>query len=145
MVKGENTSWVRRHRRVLVRLAIGAGCVGLLVVAFGAAMWLRIDRFSVSLPGSAPGGRTYLLIGSDSRAGLDPDARFSSTREHPGKRANIVILVRIEGDRIRLMPVPRDLLVLRADGTFTRLALTLLKDEQAVVDTVCRSLRIGIN
>lgn len=123
---------------------VAAGTLGF---AFGAVLWSRVQRFPVSLPGSPPGGTTYLLIGSDSRAGLESPfpERFGDTSQHPGERADVVILMRVEEDEVRVMSVPRDLLVLVDDDVHTRLTLTLLNGPQSVVDSLCDSLGIGID
>ena len=51
---------------------------------------------------------TFLVIGSDSRADLP--AGLVNDRV-PGQRADVIMLVTLEGDRLRLLSIPRDLRV----------------------------------
>lgn len=139
--------WRRRLIVVLVialPVVIVAGAGG-----FGLVVWERIDRVHLMSPGSPPGGRTYLLIGSDSRAfarSRSDRARFGSASRVSGERADVMLLVRIvRGGRVRVLEVPRDLVVQFPDGTPVRMTLTLLRGPQTVVDTVCHSLGIGID
>jgi LCP family protein required for cell wall assembly len=132
-----------RHR-VLV---IGALVVALALVGVGGylvALSRRLDHLDVRLHASRPGGTTYLIIGSDSRAGVAEDQR-AAVGDVPGGRADIVLLLRVpdDGSRPVLLSVPRDLLVLGKDLGLHRLTLTWLDGPQATVDALCQSLSIG--
>ena len=141
----ETTSHERGRRTLAMRAGIAVLVIFLVAMVFGTVLWRRIDRFHVHLPGSSPGGTTYLIIGSDSREGIAPDEGLGDTSIHPGQRADIVLLVRVDHNGTRLISVPRDLLVLRDDQSLTRLALTLLDGPEAVVDALCRSIGVGVD
>jgi len=130
--------------------------IGVLVVAIavpaviGLLLWERIDRVSVRLPGSTPGGTTYLLVGSDSRAGLTSAAdraSFGDTTQAPGQHADLVLLLRVPdgGGTPRVMAVPRDLLVFATPFGLGRVGPTLNHGPQGLVDSVCRTLGIGVD
>jgi LCP family protein required for cell wall assembly len=138
-----------RHRW----LVIAAGVLTIVACLLGAYVLVlvgRIQHVAVVLPGSRPGGTTYLIVGSDSREDLDtPDGRrvFGTVR---GARADILLLLRVpdDGGPSTLMSVPRDLLVLNEPGRplgLQRLALTWLESPQRTVDALCRSLGVGVD
>lgn len=125
---------------------------GLAVVLLGVgalgALWVRMDREDMGLPGSADGGTTYLFVGSDRRVPL-PGAdrsKFGTPQDVPGARADVVVLVRVDdaGDAT-VLAVPRDLVVLREGRGPERLALTLENGGGAVADALCNSLGIGVD
>jgi len=144
----ERARWSRRRRVV-----VGVVAFVLVVVAtaggFGLVTWRHIDRVSVTFPGSPSGGTTYLLIGSDSRAfvsSASDRARFGSGPAERRERADVMLLVRtLSGGGLRVLGIPRDLLTQLPDGSPTRMTLTLLQGPQAVVDTLCDSLGIGVD
>jgi LCP family protein required for cell wall assembly len=112
--------------------------------------WNRIDRVDVDLAGSPAGGTTYLLVGSDSRAGVSSDAdraSFGSASQVPGERADLVLLVRVPdgGGPPRVLAVPRDLLVFTTPRGIGRLGPTLNDGPQALADSLCRTLGIGVD
>lgn len=111
-------------------------------------LWRRIGRFDVAAPGSPPGGRTYLLIGSDSRAFVDSERereRYGSTAAVRGARADIVLLVRIGDHGTRVLELPRDLRVFSPQAGIVELASTFEAGPQGTVDSLCRTLGIGID
>jgi LCP family protein required for cell wall assembly len=121
----------------------------LAVAGFGLSVWTRIDRVHVQFPGSPPGGTTYLLIGSDSRDFVQSPSDkslFGVPAAADGQRADIMLLVRQSADgSVRVLSVPRDLMTQFPDGSPVRMTLTLQQGPQAVVDTLCQSLGIGVN
>ena len=137
-----------RHR-VLVSCALALVVVGVVCVAYVGVLWSRVNHLDVDLPGSRPGGVTYLFVGSDSRADLTTpfeQRRFGSIR---GARADIMLLLRVpsDGSRPVLVSVPRDLLVIEpaSAGGLRRLTLTWLDGPQATIDALCRSLGVGVD
>ncbi len=120
--------------------------VAALTTAAG-AVWFRIDRRHVDLVGSTH-GVTYLLVGSDSRAfvGSAADrAQFGAATQSPGEHADIVLLVRKVGDRVTMLDVPRDLVVLAPGDVPTRYALTFSGGLQSLVDVTCHSLGVAVD
>ncbi|HEX5614785.1 MAG TPA: LCP family protein [Acidimicrobiia bacterium] len=122
-------------------VVVGVGASG----AYALLLARRIETFAVELPGSPKGGTTYLLVGSDSRAGIRPEQQpaFGLT---PGERADIMLVVRAHDDgTITVVSLPRDLLVLGPELAFHRLALRWLAGPQALVESLCGSLGLGID
>lgn len=137
-----------RHRVAIALLAVPA----VLVVAsgaFAAACWFRVQRVPVNFPGSAPGGTTYLLVGSDSRAyGQSAADRraFGTVADSPGQHADVIVLVRVPSTGSpRVLSVPRDLLVRLPDGAPVRITQSFDLGAQTLVDTVCHSLGVGVS
>ena len=123
--------------------------VVLFCAAFGAVLWRRVDRVAISFPGSAPGGTTYLLVGDDSRAFVHTAAQrttFNTAAEAPGDHADVVILVRMtSGGQLRVLSIPRDLVVQLPDGAPSRLTMALTQSPQTLVDTLCHSMGVGVD
>ena len=70
------------------------------------------------------GTRTILVVGSDSRAGLDREARTElGTGNFEGTRTDTIILAQLnpQEDSAALLSFPRDLLVTRCDGSQGRI------------------------
>jgi LCP family protein required for cell wall assembly len=121
----------------------------LAAVGFGLSVWTRIDRVTVRFPGSPPGGTTYLLLGSDSRSFVrsgGDQSLFGPATATAGERADIVLLVRATtGGGTRVLAIPRDLVTQLPNGVPLRMTQTLLYGPQAVVDTLCQSLGLGVD
>lgn len=115
--------------RFVRRLAIATLAVVVLVT--GVLVWAnreaddRFDRVrTVTVPDGELGGGEIgvtpvdvLVVGSDSRQFVQSDtdrAAFGSAADAPGQRSDTMILLRIAGDRVEGVWIPRDLLV---DGT----------------------------
>ncbi|PPK97717.1 LCP family protein required for cell wall assembly [Kineococcus xinjiangensis] len=106
---------VRRRRRprpgrLLLLLAV------LLVaypVALGATAWAKVTEVS-ALPAASPAdtpGTTFLVVGSDSRAGLDEAQRQElSTGNDEGHRTDTIMLLHVpdSGGPTALISIPRD-------------------------------------
>jgi len=142
----------RRRRPGKVLTYVGVGVVAALVLGLVAdvvLLWSRPTRIDVSLPGSAPGGSTVLLVGTDSRAddrGADDDRRYGSEKDNPGERADVVLAMRTDDDgTVRLLEIPRDLLVVGEKGAPVRLTTTLLDGPSGLTDSLCRSLGLGVD
>jgi LCP family protein required for cell wall assembly len=120
-----------------------------LAVTYVLVLAGRIGELNVTTPGSRPGGTTYLLVGSDSRAFVDSqqDRVVFGVSRTGAARADVLLAIRIEDDGRPpiVLSIPRDLLVIAADGRLKRLALEYLGGPQQLVDTLCRSLGLGID
>ncbi|MEY3805512.1 MAG: hypothetical protein RIR69_324 [Actinomycetota bacterium] len=93
-----------------------------------------------------------LLVGSDSRAGADPnDADYLSTGSEeatPGMRADTLIVARIDrrSGEISLMSIPRDLRVKIGNSErFAKVNATYSEGAQILVRTIQRALNIPIH
>jgi len=143
-----------RDRPRAARVVVLVGTVLVVALCAGLAadvllLWSRPRRLEVSLPGSAPGGTTVLLVGTDSRAddvGPDDDRRYGSEQDNPGERADVVLAMRTDDDgTVRLLEIPRDLLVVGEQGAPVRLTTTLLDGPSGLTDSLCRSLGLGVD
>jgi len=149
---GEEARHVRspsspRQRRILFTVAIAASVLAAGAV-YVAVVWLRTDRAPMALAGSSDSGSTYLLIGSDERTNVPTGEvdRYGTTDEVPGRRADIILLVRIADDgAVRSLGVPRDLTIFRAGRGPERIAPLLDEGPGAVADGLCNSLGIGVD
>lgn len=85
--------------------------------AFGWWQFRRIERVAVSsaLTSGGGGGTNYLVVGSDSREGInanDPNAgAFLGSEAPSGSRTDTIMVLRLEGSQSRLLSIPRDLWV----------------------------------
>ena len=142
------TTQRRRLRRWVIGGLALAVSVLVVVLGYGAVVWMRADPSSMDLAGSAGDGTTYLLIGSDERVGIPAGevARFGTAKEVPGRRADIVLLLRVaDNDSVRVLGIPRDLTAFRSGGGPERIAPLLDTGPEAVADGLCNSLGIGVD
>ena len=117
----------RRHRytraprrRLATRVAVAL--VVTIALVTGGVLWARhetdrrldaVGRIHVpkgTLSG-APGGKlpaTFLIVGSDSREGLN-DPAFGNATDQPGERADTMILLRVTRDGAAALWIPRDI------------------------------------
>lgn len=97
----------------LVRLLLLAWLVFLIAVPWWA--WTKIATLEAEPGGDRPGeqdGTTYLLVGSDSRAGLTKQERRElGTGDAAGQRTDTIMLLHIGSGPNLLMSIPRDSLV----------------------------------
>ena len=139
-----------KRRRWIIVAAIAVPVLFVAAIGgFGLLVYQRIGRVHVRFPGSPAGGTTYLLIGSDARDFVHSASdrqTFGAADAVAGERADIILLVRrSDNGRVRLLSVPRDLVTQFPDGAPVRMTMTLLRGPQTVVDTLCRSLGIGVD
>ncbi|MFP3907405.1 MAG: hypothetical protein ACLFWR_10270, partial [Acidimicrobiales bacterium] len=123
----------RRRRRVRpLRVVTIAGLVvvALVLVFVGYGVWQfqRMERIDVAHVLSTSGsGTNYLIVGSDTRDGFDPDDPTAGavlgdgTTTDTSERSDTVLVLRTTGDRGRMVSIPRDLWVTRADGSEGRI------------------------
>ena len=126
----------RRWARIVLTVVL------LSLVAVGADVALlagRVEGVDVDLAPDDTDGRTWVLVGLDSRDHLPADADpgdFGSTVRNPGTRADVVVVVHQTDAGTRVLSVPRDLFVV-SGGTGERLALTWLDGPRATVAALC--------
>ncbi len=128
-----------------------------LAVTVGGAVHLgaRLDELPRVDVGGAladPGGaRNILLVGSDSRAGADPDSPdFGSMGDEgdvSGQRSDTLMVLRVgAGTPARLLSVPRDLWVeIAGTGRKQRINTAYAKGPDVVVRTVQQALGIPVH
>ncbi|MGY1681472.1 LCP family protein [Geodermatophilus sp. SYSU D01176] len=140
---GQGSPGRRRPFRGRRRWTRGALAVlALLLVAVGADVALltgRVGELAVDLAADDADGRTWVLVGLDSREQLPPGADpadFGTAADVPGARADVVVVVHQTDAGTTALSVPRDLLVV-SGRTGERLASTWLDGPRATVAALC--------
>jgi len=134
-------------------LLLSAAAAGYLNVRFG-----QISRFDVTIDVAPAAGepRNYLLVGSDTRAGLDPDdpddAGFfedDGTFDGAGvQRTDTIMILRVAPDsgEAHLLSLPRDLFVPIADtGDRNRINVAFSRGREVLIDTIRQNFGIKIH
>src|SRR6266487_7089287 len=141
----------RRWRRVLVALVAAlvvaiagvGGSYGYARMRFGQIATVDVP----SLKAQPAAGKPFnlLMVGSDTRQGLDAGAQFGDVA---GQRADVLILVHIipATRTARLLSIPRDLYVPIAgtDGS-AKVNAAFVKGPNQLVDAIQRALGVPIN
>jgi LCP family protein required for cell wall assembly len=130
----------RSGRRRWPRVALAALALLLAAVGVDAAVLTgRVGEVDVDLAADDSDGRTWVLVGLDSRArlpaGADP-RDFGTPEAVPGSRADVVLVAHQTDAGTTVTSVPRDLLV-RVDRRPGRLALTWLDSPATTVTALC--------
>ena len=124
--------------------------VGLVVVAGLVASllaWRHLTRLPAVSTRSGP-GTTYLILGSDSRAGASEELKGKLGGKEGAEldRADVIVVVRVDADGAsRSLSIPRDLVVVDDEEFPQRLGMTLLDGPDALARALCRSLDLGID
>ena len=143
-------------RRVLVGLnvVVAVALVAASSMSAYVAWRLRqIERVDIagSAPGSEPGGAmNILVVGSDSRAVVDPAERrqFGTEAEAGGKRTDTILVVRVDprARRTAVLSIPRDLWVpIAGTGSVNRINVAFAGGPKRLVATVANALDIPID
>ena len=150
----------RRKRRQLRLLnAVAIACVIAVAGAGGVVAATNKKADSVqTVPQLADvvvekqtGWENYLLVGSDSRAGSDPDSPdyggIGSADETGGKRSDTIMIMHVDHDtgRASLVSLPRDLWVPIDGGKKNRINSAFSQGADVLVRTVQDSLGVPIN
>lgn len=91
------------------------------------------------------GALTFLIVGSDSREGLDDLTNFGS---FGGARGDVIILVRVDGEssKMQMLSIPRDLWVSIPGHRDNRInAAYALGGSRLMVETIKQNLGVEIN
>jgi LCP family protein required for cell wall assembly len=143
----------RRRRRIaaaagLVLLALVVGMVG-----YGLVQYRGLERVAVgdALSPAGGGGTNYLIVGSDSREGFDPNdpnagaVLGDDTTSDGGERSDTMLVLRVQPDGALMMSIPRDLWVTRADGTTGRINAAYREGPANLIRTVRGSLGVPVH
>ncbi|HAS09655.1 MAG TPA: hypothetical protein DCS55_03920 [Acidimicrobiaceae bacterium] len=153
-----------RRRSLGQRALIAAGALLTFVLLLSAAgasylnvRFGQISRFDVAIDAADAGEpRNYLLVGSDTRDGLDPDdpadAQFfddeGTFTEGTVQRTDTIMILRVDpeaGDAY-LLSLPRDLWVPIADtGENNRINVAFSRGREVLVDTIRENFGIPIH
>ena len=105
----------------------------------------RVDLAGVLDPVAGP-NVNYLLVGSDSRDGLDPDGGVGGVSTVTGRRSDTIIVLRTTPEGAAMMSIPRDLVVVNAaTGRRGRVNGAYNDGPANLVRTVQQNLKIPVN
>jgi LCP family protein required for cell wall assembly len=142
------------RRRLVLRAAIALTIT--VALAAGVVVWAqretdrRLDAVGrIHLPegtlSGAAGGKlpaTFLIVGSDSRAGIN-DPAFGDPSQQTGERADTMILLRVTRNGAAAMWIPRD--IWADDTTAQRLNGELVYGAARLVDAIRAKFGIAID
>ncbi len=144
----------RGSRRLKVAVGVVAALVVMLLFGLLYGTWRvgQIDRVELGdvLPPAPSSGATWLIVGSDSREGIDPDRPDAGGligEPTYGQRADAIILVRdIPGVGAQMLSLPRDLwLDPPGDNNATRINGAYNDGPAALVDLIWSELGIAVH
>jgi LCP family protein required for cell wall assembly len=133
----------------IAALALVVAVLGFVV--YGLVQYQRIDRVDLDGALSSGGpGTNYLIVGSDSREGVDPDdpnagALLGDESVGSGQRSDTMLVLRLGDGGARMMSIPRDLWVTRADGTAGRINAAYREGPPHLVRTVRGALGVPVH
>jgi polyisoprenyl-teichoic acid--peptidoglycan teichoic acid transferase len=147
----------RRRRRLPSALVVFVAVAtlatsGLLLAARQAADKVaRLEVVDSVLSGSSPDVENFLLVGSDSRAAVDPSSPDAGTIGTEGDvggggRSDTIMVLRRDkaSDSASLLSIPRDLWV-NVDGDGTKINAAYNSGPATLVETIERELMIPIH
>ncbi|MDQ2650271.1 MAG: LCP family protein [Actinomycetota bacterium] len=150
-----------RHRTWPQRLLLAVGVVVLLgcgtaaaATAYFGLRFAQIDRVAnIALDAAAKGEpANYLIVGTDSRAGLDPKADDAGGLMANGEKGcnctDTIMVVRVDPQSraANILSFPRDLWVPIADtGNKARINSAHARGEQVLIDTIEENFDLTIN
>lgn len=148
-------TWLRRLGPVVGVVALvavaAAATTGFLLYRQADANLTRVPVGSLEEVASPSDARHFLLVGSDDRSGLSREEQreltLGSEEEFGGQRSDTMMYVTISADRsqVSIISIPRDLLVEREDGTFTKLTNVFAGGPEAVVEALGRTYGLPVN
>jgi LCP family protein required for cell wall assembly len=134
-----------------------AGTLAVVVFLFAFAGWYtyrtykKLERIPVSAVLSEGGGSgtNYLIVGTDTREGLDPDMENADVvigGGVSGNRSDTVMVLRITDEGNYMLPIPRDLYVPIADtGEVSRINSAIQGGPERLIRTVQESLGVPVH
>jgi polyisoprenyl-teichoic acid--peptidoglycan teichoic acid transferase len=153
------------RRRGRDRLVVGVGALLCLLLLGSAAVvgylnhrFGQLQRFDVAIdvPPASGEPRNYLIVGSDSRAGLndsDPaNAMFfddeGTVTSESSQRTDTIMVLRLDPDSgdAALLSLPRDLWVpIADDGDHNRINVAYTRGREVLIDTIRENFGIPIH
>lgn len=143
--------FTRHSMRWRIGVSIGAVLVVLLLALAldTSRMYSSIKRADLHLAGTGNGSTNYLLVGTDTRRNIRTLAdlqTFGSPFQSPGTHADQILILNVDPEgAVRLVAIPRDLLIDVPGKGEQRLTLTLDDGPQAFSDALCASLGLGVD
>jgi LCP family protein required for cell wall assembly len=145
-----------RRRVPTVLAAVLVFILTAALVAESSRLWIqhRVDglrRAAVTSSLSQPAsGTNYLIVGSDSRQGADPDdpdfASIGNEGNVGGQRSDTIMVLHVDGSDVRLLSLPRDLYVtIPGFKSKQRINAAYGRSPATLIDTLRTSLQIPIS
>jgi LCP family protein required for cell wall assembly len=126
--------------------------IGAALVGYGWWTYARVERVDLDLAEIRDAGpQNYLVIGSDSRDGVDegdPNAGVMLGEDQPsGQRSDSIAILRVDPaeERIDVLSIPRDLWVTMPSGEDQRINTAFAESTQTLIDTIDENLGIPIH
>lgn len=141
----------RRALRVIAVLVSVGAVAALLAGAVMLYLQIRVKGSQKDIgkltPVTSAQPMNVLVLGSDSRAGLSAAEQksFGDTGVVPGRRADTIMLLNLNKQKVVLVQFPRDLRVTRPDGTLGKINSVYAGGPEAMVTTVSRFTGLPIN
>lgn len=135
---------VRRIGVVVVLLLVGG-------IAWGYLQFNRIERVELTSVLASGNGTNYLIVGSDSRAGVDPanpnaGAILGDDTVGGPERSDTMLVLRVDDQGARMLSIPRDLWVTVAEtGERSRINGAFNGGPQRLVATISDELGLPIH
>jgi len=142
----------RRRALIIFNCVLATVLIGSLA-AFGYVKWKRDQFESLDVAGleQSSGPMNMLLVGSDSREGVDEE-QFGTTEDVAEQRSDTIMILRVDPskERAAIMSLPRDLWVdlYSADGTNQgkgRINAAFMGGPDQLIETIDQNFGIGIN
>ena len=143
-------SWAQRLVLVAGAAAILAGVTGAAAAAYFGLRLSQIDRVDdISVAGARSGEpANYLLVGTDSREGLDPDlSGFSDDGQSGCDCTDTIMVLRVDPQEqsAQILSFPRDLWIpISGQGT-ARINSAHAHGEQTLIDTIEENFGVPIH
>jgi len=145
----------RRSRGRRVRRTVLAVLLVLAVLAAGGLLWANqrfeeIERVELADLLATADGTNYLIVGSDTREGIDPNspdgASFLGPDAPGGQRSDTMLVLRVAEDGSRMLSIPRDLFVTIAEtGDRSRINSAFNGGPRRLVATIQDQLQLPIH
>ncbi|MCO8128847.1 LCP family protein [Acidimicrobiia bacterium EGI L10123] len=143
-------------RRTVVRTVLGIFLVlALLAVGgllYGYQQFRSIERVELADVLASADGTNYLIVGSDTRAGISPDDPNAGAILGPDaqggepERSDTIMILRVDGEGSRMLSVPRDLLVTISEtGQTTRINAAFNGGPHRLIATLRDQLQLPIH
>jgi LCP family protein required for cell wall assembly len=139
----------RRRRGPWIATAIAVPVLILVAMfVYALVQWNRIERVDTDAALTAGSGFTnYLIVGTDSREGVDPDLASAPSigLGVEGSRTDTMVVLHIGDDGNRMMSLPRDLWLPIDGGNAAKLnSATVVGGAPALIRTVQRELGLPL-
>ncbi|MDH4168638.1 MAG: LCP family protein [Acidimicrobiia bacterium] len=140
-----------RWRRRLAVVGLVLALLSVLELGYLYTVWRQVERVDLegSLTSEPNGGVNFLIVGSDSREGVDADDPNAGAILGGGlgsERTDTILVLRTHTEGVTTMAIPRDLFVTNVDtGSEGRINAAIQGGPASLVRTVEASLGIPIH